>query len=102
MKVPAPTIKIQCKFPGISSLTPFSVIREKFKDNENYTLAKLDKMISLGAGAKNKGKSMGDAVANTEKIRTWEDHMWTNDQLCQKHSTDKAAGLTQSAAEAML
>lgn len=54
------------------------MIRDKFKDNENYTLAKLDKMISLGAGNK-KGKSMGDAVANTEKIRIWEDHTWTNE-----------------------
>lgn len=54
----------------------YQMILGTYKENENYTMAKLDKMQTMGA-AKGK-KSMGDAVANTEKIRQWEEHTWNN------------------------
>jgi len=47
----------------------YAEILGKFQDNENFTLAKLDKMQTLGAAKGSKSKSMSDAVSNTEKIR---------------------------------
>jgi sodium/potassium-transporting ATPase subunit alpha len=60
-------------------------------------------MLTLG-DAKNKGKSMSEAVANTEKIRTWEEHTMSNEKLI-KHSgieSDAKNGLTTVEAKSRL
>ena len=43
---------------------------------------------------------MNDAVASTEQIRKWEDHMWPAEKLCEELNTDREKGLTtQKAAQ---
>jgi len=37
---------------------------------------------------------MNDAVASTEQIRKWEDHMWPAEKLIEEFNTDREKGLT--------
>lgn len=75
-----------------SSVTAYyKDILGKFKDNENYTISKLDQISTLGA-AKGK-KSMQDAVANNERIRQWEDHKWDNEKLIKEMGTSIEHGM---------
>lgn len=51
-------------------------------------------MQTLGAAKNSKNKSMSDAVNNTEKIRIWREHTFSNEELIKKLGTDAETGLT--------
>jgi len=80
----------------------YAEILPKFRDRENFTLAKLDKMQTVGAAKASSSKTMSDAVNNTEKIRLWTEHTLPNNQLIAKFESDASEGLTTDAANLMI
>merc|ERR1719183_588312 len=48
---------------------------------------------------KNTKDGMSDAVAKTEAIRQWEDHMWDNKKICENLHSSREAGMTNDQAK---
>ena len=74
-----------------------------FRRNEQIIMSKLDQAEKqTRSGKDKKGGTMHDAIDSNEQIRTWEDHMWSLDKLCENFKSSKDKGLTPSQAEEKL
>lgn len=67
-----------------------------YKRNEQMVMQKLDQ-VSKNAKKDTKG-GMQASVAATEEIRTWEEHLWDRNKVCEKFGTDRDRGLDESVA----
>jgi len=86
--------------PQGTTVSYYDNIIGDFKQNENYTLGKLERMRKEAETTKSKkGSAMADAVQRTEDIRKWEDHTWNNEKLCSNLNTGKD-GMTSAQASA--
>jgi hypothetical protein len=83
LQVQKPVTKSEHKMPDGTTVSYYDNIIGDFKQNENYTLGKLERMRKEAETTKSKkGSAMADAVQKTEDIRKWEDHTWNNEKLC--------------------
>jgi len=70
------------------------------RGNEQSVWQKLDAIQKQVGATKDSG--MKAAVDAAEKIRQWEDHMWTTDKLAKTLGTDLKRGLTKEDAAKLL
>jgi formyltetrahydrofolate synthetase len=57
-----------------------------YKRREKQAMEKLENVTKAVKGGKG---NMQASVAATEEIRTWEEHLWDRNRLCNAFKTDK-------------
>mmetsp|Transcript_47293 Transcript_47293/g.64120 ORF Transcript_47293/g.64120 Transcript_47293/m.64120 type:complete len:638 (-) Transcript_47293:1881-3794(-) len=81
-----------------SAVIFYEQLLTEFKRDEQVAMAELDNLTKKRAGGQ---ANMNDAVASTEQIRKWEDHMWPTDKLCDELKTNSKNGLSAAQASAV-